>query len=334
MTVVEECTPPDRQDSSGWLTFSHCGHKNKKDFFKSRRGSLVLRLKKANFLEESSVRGAGTGSKMSRAMQIHATKGQPQSEIITAQRSQKGGSSHGGPLRFKNAMMFWLRCNEEVLDKRLDDRVDDMMNRGLVQELLDFHNTYNEERLKNMDKSVAYTQGIFQSIGFKEFHPYLTLKAEERDTDSGKQLLEKGIEDLKLVTRRYARRQIKWIKNRFIRSKDREVPEIYGLDATDLDTWDENVLKPAIDIVGARLGLPDYKTSIKPLPKEDPIDNSLEENFCNVCQRVFTEKYQWEVHLKSNRHKRELAKKKRKENQQNEATKKVKATVEDADAST
>ena len=38
-----------------------------------------------------------------------------------------------------------------------------------------------------------YTRGIFQSIGFKEFHDYLILSEEEKQTDKGKQLLEKGM---------------------------------------------------------------------------------------------------------------------------------------------
>jgi tRNA dimethylallyltransferase len=36
---------------------------------------------------------------------------------------------------------------QEVLDERLDLRVDTMLEQGLVQELLDFHRRYNKERL-------------------------------------------------------------------------------------------------------------------------------------------------------------------------------------------
>ena len=41
-------------------------------------------------------------------------------------------------------------------------------------------------------REVDYTHGIFQSIGFKEFHDYLLLTEEERQTDKGRQLLDKG----------------------------------------------------------------------------------------------------------------------------------------------
>lgn len=34
---------------------------------------------------------------------------------------------------------------------------------------------------------------------------------------------------------------------------DRQLPPVYGLPATDLDTWKENVLLPAVDIVNSTL---------------------------------------------------------------------------------
>jgi len=39
----------------------------------------------------------------------------------------------------------------------------------------------------------------------------------------GKKLLQQGIDDLKLVTRRYAKKQNKWVMNRLIRRGDRQV---------------------------------------------------------------------------------------------------------------
>jgi len=43
------------------------------------------------------------------------------------------------------------------------------------------------------------------------------------DDDRRQQLLNEGIEALKVVTRRYARKQIKWIRNRFLKQPDRQV---------------------------------------------------------------------------------------------------------------
>jgi tRNA dimethylallyltransferase len=67
-----------------------------------------------------------------------------------------------------------------------------------------------------------YSQGIFQSIGFKEFHEFLVLPPAERGTERGAKLLEGGVAALKLVTRRYARKQLRWLNNRVLR-QGREV---------------------------------------------------------------------------------------------------------------
>lgn len=52
------------------------------------------------------------------------------------------------------------------------------------------------------------------------------LSNEKINTDEGKNLLEQGISDLKMVTRRYARKQIKWVSNRFLGRPDRQVNDI------------------------------------------------------------------------------------------------------------
>ena len=41
-------------------------------------------------------------------------------------------------------------------------------------------------------RDADYTLGIFQTIGFKEFHDYLLLSAEEKDTARGRTLLQEG----------------------------------------------------------------------------------------------------------------------------------------------
>lgn len=46
-------------------------------------------------------------------------------------------------------ILISMNCLQEVLDSRLDERVDTMVEAGLIQELLDFHERYNEDRLKN-----------------------------------------------------------------------------------------------------------------------------------------------------------------------------------------
>lgn len=70
-----------------------------------------------------------------------------------------------------------------------------------------------------IDSKVDYQLGIFQNIGFKEFHDYLILPEEEKSTEQGRRLLEQGIDDMKRATRKYAKKQVRWITNRFLKRK-------------------------------------------------------------------------------------------------------------------
>ncbi|XP_024886056.1 tRNA dimethylallyltransferase isoform X1 [Temnothorax curvispinosus] len=250
--------------------------------------------------------------KVIRSLEIFHQHGKTHSELLKAQRNA-GGCGLGGPLRYPNSIILWLRCNKKVLDKRLNDRVDGMMEAGLVQELLDFHRGYNEQRIKS-NTSPDYTKGIFQSIGFKEFHAYLILSEEERASEKGKKLLQQGIDDLKLVTRRYAKRQDKWVMNRLIRRGDRQVPPVYSLDCSDVTNWDSRVLEPAAAIISAILhgAKPEQRPLNENFENQKTTDSSTNIcNYCKVCERVFIEEHQWQAHLKGAKHMKVLKKKKK-----------------------
>ncbi|KAL6421688.1 hypothetical protein ACFW04_010928 [Cataglyphis niger] len=161
-----------------------------------------------------------------------------------------------------------------------------------------------------------YTKGIFQSIGFKEFHPYLVLSEEERASEKGKKLLQQGIDDLKLVTKRYAKKQDKWVMNRLIRRGDRQVPPIYSLDCTDVRKWDSHVLKPAEDIISAimRGEKPKQRPLNEDFENQKTTDSSTNTyHYCEVCEKIFVEDNQWQIHLKGAKHMNVLKKKKRAE---------------------
>ncbi|PIO37272.1 hypothetical protein AB205_0023450, partial [Aquarana catesbeiana] len=65
--------------------------------------------------------------------------------------------------------------------------------------------------------SQDYQHGIFQSIGFKEFHEYL-VTMDNSNPEQKKVLLQRGIESLKQRTQKYAKKQNKWVKNRFLKN--------------------------------------------------------------------------------------------------------------------
>jgi tRNA dimethylallyltransferase len=65
---------------------------------------------------------------------------------------------------------------------------------------------------------------MFQSIGLKEFRPFLSLDPSARASPAGNALFADGCARLKLVTRQYARRQQRWVVNRMLKSTtDRQV---------------------------------------------------------------------------------------------------------------
>lgn len=67
---------------------------------------------------------------------------------------------------------------------------------------------------------------MFQSIGMKEFLPFLKLPPEERenpDFEPSNRLFAAGVERLKISTRQYARRQRNWVKNRMVERVERMV---------------------------------------------------------------------------------------------------------------
>lgn len=84
--------------------------------------------------------------------------------------------------------------NRELLYRRIEKRVDQMVEEGLVDEI---------KRL--MDEGIfERSLTAAQAIGYKELFPYL----------HGEASLESCIEELKAVTRRYAKRQLTWFSGK------------------------------------------------------------------------------------------------------------------------
>lgn len=194
----------------------------------------------------------------------------------------------------------------DALDKRLDARVDEMLAAGLINELKDFHVCYNQKKVE--DDSQDYQHGIFQSIGFKEFHDYLTapqsISPQEKDT-----LRNKGIEALKIATRRYARKQNKWVRNRFLTRPGDSVPPVYGLDVTDVSRWEESVLTPALQIL-ASLSKGE-QPSVSPVKVEGAeLRNKQSSHTCDLCDKVIIGDREWTAHLKSKKHRYHVKKRK------------------------
>ncbi|XP_026785264.3 tRNA dimethylallyltransferase [Pangasianodon hypophthalmus] len=247
--------------------------------------------------------------KIARSLQVYQETGVKHSRLLEEQREQDGADGLGGPLRFSNPCIFWLHSNMDALDKRLDKRVDEMLSLGLIKELKDFHQRFNEKKIQ--DNSQDYQHGIFQSIGFKEFHEYLTAGGDISQEDRG-QLKSKGIEALKQATRRYARKQNKWVRNRFLKRPGTSVPPVYGLDVTDVSLWEQTVLTPALDILDSLCK--GERPSVEPIRIEgEGPRNKRSHHMCELCDKVIIGDLEWTAHLKSKSHLHHIRKKRRAE---------------------
>ncbi|RHY16258.1 hypothetical protein DYB25_008703, partial [Aphanomyces astaci] len=194
-----------------------------------------------------------------------------------------------------DACMLWVDCDRSVLAQRLDARVDNMVQDGLVPEI--------EALMDNIQHHLAASpialglKGISQAIGFKEFQPYL--KAKEEGSPYTTTVLAECIEQLKVGTRQYAKRQITWIRNRIV---PRNIP-VYKLDTTDVTQWPVNVTTPAKSIVSAFL-----RNDPSPVPaciSQVDGENGAKKikNMCEPCgNREFVGLVQWHEHLRSKSH--------------------------------
>lgn len=277
--------------------------------------------------------------KIERAIEVYQSTGQTLTAKLMEQRQQPGGNRLGGPLRYPHTILLWLRCQQDVLNERLDKRVDGMLREGLLKELRQFHNIYSGVTLQ------AYTKGVLQTIGYKEFVPYLMKYDEKQDISldaylsvhqyqlptkeqleqlaaqsegdnlcEALELLRSCCDELKLVTRRYSKKQLKWINNRFLASKDRQVPELYELDTSNVSAWHEAVFKRAECIIDSYCN--GQTCEIEPMAKRVHPGADLNEetsNYCGICERHFIGEYQWQLHLKSNKHKRRRESQRRKQ---------------------
>ncbi|CAG8434423.1 1983_t:CDS:10 [Ambispora gerdemannii] len=206
--------------------------------------------------------------KIRRSLQIYLRTGKRHSEWIDEQHQPEEKANSP---RFPRMCIFWLYADPEYLKPRLDARVDKMIEKGLFDEIRYLRNQLKlgQQNTPTGDP-IDYTRGIWQAIGYKEFDPYLSSLERVSDslgditpTQQDEILKQSCTNTMKAVTRRYARRQVRWIRNKFLLklqqqqlpspspqspSEDANIAKLYLLDATSLDTWIENVCNVAINI--------------------------------------------------------------------------------------
>ena len=251
--------------------------------------------------------------KVKRQLEIRELTGRLPSEIISEQHSREGADHLGGPLRFTNALVFWLTCEQIALEKRLCHRIEEMLENGLMDEISNFYREYNESISKRSCDLVPYSEGIFQAIGFKEFHLYLTKQTGEKF--ELEKLFQEGIEMLKRTTIRYSKKQKTWVRNRFLKRPLHSSPNVYELDTSVVEKYNEAVLQPALK--AAEHFLRDEKLDIEPLARQprDPDDDAHKQFVCEACgDKLIVGDSVWKKHCDSRKHRKRVAKKRKLKN--------------------
>lgn len=257
-----------------------------------------------------------------RASDIYAGQKAPnlQDDVQISQSTSLGDSDMTATgAEAVSPLLFWVHCDPEVLKTRLNERVDKMVTSGLLREVMAMDKYLQKQTAAGCD--IDRTRGIWVSIGYKEFEEYLAALSLGPTREELTSLLKDAIEKTKGGTRQYAKRQIRWITLKLMPElrADRKLDKLYLLDGTNLHERSENVTEPALDITqkfldGAKLPHPKSlseaaKEYLSKGPEERPAPKRQE---CTMCNVVTVTDHQWQIHIKSRRH-RQLMKKNQKE---------------------
>ncbi|WP_404331557.1 tRNA (adenosine(37)-N6)-dimethylallyltransferase MiaA [Mesobacillus maritimus] len=117
-----------------------------------------------------------------RALEIYHCTGKTMTEYQQEQQ----------PELLYDTCLIGLTMDRELLYNRINKRVDLMMEQGLVEEVKNLY-----------DSGIRDCQSI-QAIGYKELYDYF----------DGRVMLEDAVENLKQNSRRYAKRQLTWFRNK------------------------------------------------------------------------------------------------------------------------
>lgn len=153
---------------------------------------------------------AGNVKRVIRALEFFELSGRPISEHNEEQKAK------GSPYNFA---YFVLNDHRELLYERIEKRIDEMLEEGLVAEV---------EGLRN--RGFNRTMVSMQGLGYKEILDYL----------DGKLTLEEAVYILKRDTRHFAKRQLTWF---------RREPEVTWVNKYDYDYENEKILAAMLAIL-------------------------------------------------------------------------------------
>ncbi|KAL5635717.1 hypothetical protein ACGC1H_004508 [Rhizoctonia solani] len=216
------------------------------------------------------------------------------------------------------AIIFWLYMDPNDLNPMLDARIDAMVQLGLKDEIEVMQNAESNAKIKGQ------MVGLNQAIGYKEFEAYLD------NPNRPQRQFDLGVEQMKVATRKYALRQVKWLKSRLLPAVvASDSAHIVLLNIRDVASWQTDVLEPSLKYLQDFLiGRPplevEQSTILRDFIRDVQLSSPGSERKkirCDVCTTdprrpvLLDEKMEWDMHRKSRAHQRKESKESRKETQ-------------------
>ncbi|WWC89196.1 uncharacterized protein L201_004114 [Kwoniella dendrophila CBS 6074] len=239
--------------------------------------------------------------------------------IAVKENVNSGDTKAGRQARFRT-LIFWVYEPLETLRPRLDKRVDRMVENGLLREIAELRGIAKE--IYGTTESTDHTEGIFQSIGYKEF---ASLALPQRDSLSDP-AYKAALERTKLSTHQYAKSQLKWIKKQLLPAV-KEAKELGGEVEVYVVNGGHKGIAPAVDILKVfmaqdelpkpeKIGHGDAQDLLELLndPSTGRVPDTTDRQHinarrhCDACslpgQPISLSLNEWDVHVKSRLHKR------------------------------
>lgn len=265
--------------------------------------------------------------KIRRSLEIYLRTGRRASDIYAEQelrRTMNGNGAEGNAPSPWQSLLFWVYSDPQILKERVTKRVDRMLDNGLLDEAREMYQYLKHKHAKG--EKIDLNKGIWQSIGYKQFEPYLRAKDENpEDEGTAEKLKEKGLEEMKGGTRRYSKYQTRWIRYKLIpllQDTPNAMDHLFLVDSTDLSKWKESVIDPAASITKQFL---DGSPLPSPLELSDRAREVLAaagvakaeqqrtpcRKVCDICSHTFLTEETWQKHMASAKHRRAKRKAKR-----------------------
>ena len=252
--------------------------------------------------------------KIQRSLEICLRTGRKASDIYEEQRKDGGvdGLEAGEGLRY-DPLILWVDAKDVDLKKRLDARVDKMMEDGLFEEVIEL--AKKEEGYRRKGVQIEKDKGIWISIGYKEMEAWARKYLHDpSDASRDSELALDCIEAVKAGTRQYAKRQHRYIRIRLANKLQQAgaLDRLFLLDCSDLTRFEDHAVQPAAELVKAWLigsalpnaaSLSDFAAST--LTAIDQRDDKRSQRFarhCGVCDKTMVMEKEWLAHLSGRSH--------------------------------